>query len=305
MVVRKSIEFGGFKLELETGRIAKQADGACWLTMGDTVVLATVVANLDAETDLDFLPLSVDYREKLYAVGRIPGGFFKREGRPSEKEILSARLTDRPIRPLFPKGFHQEVQVMINVLSSDGEHDPDFLGTIAASAALSVSEIPFQGPVGSLRIGFINGEYIVNPTNKQLEESQLDVVVAGTEDSLIMVEGECKEVSEDVFLEALSIAHAEIKRLVALQKEFAAAVGVEKVEWPEPVRNPELDAFLEERFAQQVEASCHVKQKQERRLAWKEIELAALEATIEQFPDTEKYVKAWVHDRSQVAVRRN
>ncbi len=305
MIYRKSIEIGGLKLELETGRVAKQADGACWLTYGDTVVMATVVANLDAETDLDFLPLSVDYREKLYAVGRIPGGFFKREGRPSEKEILSARLTDRPLRPLFPEGFHQEVQVMINVLSSDGEHDPDVLGTIAASAAVSLSEIPFHGPVGSVRIGMIEGEYIVNPTYKQLEESLLDIVVSGTEDSIIMVEGEAKEVSEDLFLEGVTRAHAEIKRLVALQKEMMAECGQPKRDFPEPARLPDLDALLEKQFGKRVEDSCKIEEKQERRVAWKEIELDAIEATLEQFPDTEKYVKAWAHDRAQVAVRRN
>jgi polyribonucleotide nucleotidyltransferase len=305
MVVRKSIEFGGLKLQLETGRVAKQADGACWLTHGDTVILATVVANLDAESDLDFLPMSVDYREKLYAVGRIPGGFFKREGRPSEKEILSARLTDRPIRPLFPKSFHQEVQVMINVLSADGEHDPDTLGTIAASAALSVSEIPFQGPVGSLRIGLINGEYVVNPTYKQLEESLLDLVVAGTEDSIIMVEGEAKEVSEDVFLEGLAHAHAQIKRIVAVQKELMAEAGLPKREWPEPARNAELDAALEAQFGSVVEKSCRLRKKDERRVAWKEIELTAIEALLERFPESERYIKAWVYDRSQAVVRRN
>jgi polyribonucleotide nucleotidyltransferase len=305
MIYRKSIEIGGLTLELETGRVAKQADGACWLTYGDTVVLATVVANLDAESDLDFLPLSVDYREKLYAVGRIPGGFFKREGRPSEKEILSARLTDRPLRPLFPDGFHQEVQVMINVLSSDGEHDPDVLGTIASSAALAVSEIPFHGPVGSVRIGMIDGEYIVNPTYKQLEESLLDIVVAGTEDSIIMVEGEAKEVSEDVFLEGVARAHAEIKRLVTLQNEFAAQVAVTKREFASPEKLPALDATLEQQFGSRIEVSCHIEGKQERRIAWKEIEIDALEALLEQNPEAERYIKSWVHDRSQVAVRRN
>ena len=305
MVFRKSIELGGLKLELETGRVAKQADGACWLTYGDTVVLATVVANLDAETDADFLPLSVDYREKLYAVGRIPGGFFKREGRPSEKEILSARLTDRPIRPLFPDGFHQEIQVMVNVLSSDGEHDPDVLGTIATSAALSVSEIPFLGPVGSVRIGFLNGEYVINPTYKQLEESLLDLVVAGTDDSIIMIEGEAKQVSEDVFLEGIARAHAEIKRLVALQKEMMAEVGQPKREFAPAERVPELDAMLEKTFGDRVRTSCDVLDKKERRDAWKELEFDAIVATMEQFPDTEKYVKAWVHDATQKVVREN
>ncbi|MFZ5433063.1 MAG: polyribonucleotide nucleotidyltransferase, partial [Calditrichota bacterium] len=305
MVVKKTCEVGGITLGLETGKVAKQADGSCWLTYGDTVILATVVANLDAETDLDFLPLSVDFREKLYAVGRIPGGFFKREGRPSEKEILSARLTDRPLRPLFPDNFHQEVQVMISVLSSDGEHDPDVLGTIAASAALSISEIPFLGPVGAVRIGVVNGEYVVNPTNKQLEESLLDLVVAGTDDSIIMIEGEAREVSEDVFLEGIAHAHAEIKRIVALQNELVAEAGQPKREYPEPERNTELDAELERQFGGQIVKSCDIQDKQKRRDAWKLIELAAIEATMEQYPDTERYVKHWVHDRSQVVVRNN
>lgn len=305
MISKKSIELGGLKLELETGRIAKQADGACWLTWGDTVILATVVANLDAVNDLDFLPLSVDYREKLYAVGRIPGGFFKREGRPSEKEILSARLTDRPLRPLFPDGFHQEIQIMINVLSADGEHDPDVLGTIAASAALAVSEIPFQGPVGSVRIGLIDGEYIVNPTYKQLEVSLLDLVVAGTEDSIIMIEGEAKEVSEDVFLEGVARGHAEVKRIVALQNELAAAAGQPKREFTPPPRIPELDNLLAKQFGTRVDESCVIRDKQERRLAWKQIESDAQLALLTDFPDTEKYIKTWVHDRAQQAVRLN
>ena len=305
MIHKKSTELGGLTLTLETGRVAKQADGACWLTYGDTVILATVVANLDAESDLDFLPLSVDFREKLYAVGRIPGGFFKREGRPSEKEILSARLTDRPIRPLFPDNFHQEVQIMISVLSSDGEHDPDVLGTLAASVALSVSEIPFQGPVASVRIGLINGEYIVNPTHKQLEESLLDIVVAGTADSISMVEGEAREVSDDVFLEGIQHAHAVIKRLVALQRDFAAGAGQPKRDFPQPPRIPELDDVLQREFGEQIRSSCLLQDKQQRREAWKLIELAAITATAESFPDSERYIKNWVHDHSQKIVRRN
>ena len=305
MVYRKSIEHGGLKLELETGRVARQADGACWLTYGDTVVMATVVGNLDVENDLDFLPLSVDYREKLFSVGRIPGGFFKREGRPSEKEILSARLTDRPLRPLFPDGFHQEIQVMITILSSDGEHDPDVLGTIAASAALSVSEIPFQGPVGSVRIGLIDGEYVINPTYKQLEVSLLDLVVAGTEDSIIMIEGEAKEVSEDVFLKGIARGHEEVKRIIALQKELMSEAGKPKYEFTPSAKNTDLERLLESKFVPQIVESCSIAEKQARRVAWKEIEVAAIEATYEQYPDSLKDVKSWVHDRAQVVVRNN
>jgi polyribonucleotide nucleotidyltransferase len=305
MVHTKSIELGGMTLELETGRVARQADGAVWLRYGDTVVLATVVGNLDVENDLDFLPLSVDYREKLFAVGRIPGGFFKREGRPSEKEILSARLTDRPLRPLFPDGFHQEIQVMINVLSSDGEHDPDVLGTIASSAALSISDIPFHGPVGSVRIGLLNGEYIINPTYKQLEESLLDLVVAGTEDSIIMIEGEAREVSEDVFLQGIARGHEEVRRIVALQKELMALAGKPKHEFTPAPKNTALEQLLESKFGAAIDRSCAVKDKQERREAWKDIEVSAMEAVMEQYPDSLKDVKSWVHDRSQMIVRRN
>ncbi len=305
MIHKKAMELGGLTLELETGRVARQADGSIWLKYGDTVVIATVVGNLDAENDFDFLPLTIDYREKMFAVGRIPGGFFKREGRPSEKEILSARLTDRPLRPLFPDGFHQELQVMISVLSSDGEHDPDVLGTIASSAALCVSEIPFLGPVGSVRIGLINGEYIINPTYKQLEESQLDLVVAGTEDSIIMIEGEAKEVSEDVFLEGVNRGHAEVKRIVALQKELMALAGMPKHEVQPPKKNTELEQFLEQHFGGRIDQSCHLTDKQARREAWKEIEVTAQELTLVQFPESLKEVKTWVHDRAQVVVRRN
>ncbi len=222
-MTRETLEIGGLPLTLETGRMAKQADGAIWLTYGETTVLATVCANLDSDTDFDFMPLTVDYREKMYAVGRIPGGFFKREGRPSEKETLSARLTDRPLRPLFPEGFNKEVQIMINVFSSDGEHDPDVLGTIAASAALAISHVPFNGPVGSVRMGFVDGEYVVNPTFKQLEESKLDVVVSGTAQSIMMIEGIAKLVDEDTFLKAIEIAHGEIKKIVALQEKLVKA----------------------------------------------------------------------------------
>jgi polyribonucleotide nucleotidyltransferase len=190
MIHTRTLELGQRSLTLEVGRAAKQANGACWLTHGDTVLLATAVANLETQQELDFLPMSVDYREKLSAAGRIPGGFFRREGRPSEKEILSARLIDRPIRPLFPEGFHSEIQIMVAVLSSDGETDPDVFGAIAASTALAVSEIPFLGPIASVRIGLLDGEYIINPTYKQIEESLLDIVVAGTETSIIMVEGD-------------------------------------------------------------------------------------------------------------------
>jgi polyribonucleotide nucleotidyltransferase len=303
MVHKQSMELGGLTLELETGRIAKQADGACWLTYGDVTVLATVVANLEAENDLDFLPMTVDYREKLYAVGRIPGGFFKREGRPSEKEILSARLTDRPLRPLFPEGFHQEVQIMINVLSSDGQHDADVLGTIAASAALGLSRIPFLGPVGSVRIGLLAGEYIVNPTGKQLEESSLDVVVSGTADSIMMVEGVANHVSEDDYLGAVAKAHEEIKKIVELQNKLIALAGKPKAEYTPPSRNETLDRALAASCDDKLREVCKITEKQERQTAEKEVAASAIEKFIEAHPEHERYIKTWVHDRYAKLVR--
>ncbi|HPD26176.1 MAG TPA: polyribonucleotide nucleotidyltransferase, partial [Candidatus Marinimicrobia bacterium] len=183
---------GGRELSIETGRMAKQASGAVVVRYADTMILVTAVTNFDAVAEQDFFPLQVEYRERAYAAGKIPGGFFKREGRPSEKEILGSRLIDRPIRPLFPEDFHCDTQIIANVISSDQENPADVLGIIGASTALMISEIPFSGPIAGVRIGRLNGEFILNPTIKQMEEGELDIVVAGTEDSVVMVEGECK-----------------------------------------------------------------------------------------------------------------
>src|ERR1700744_1480173 len=191
---RKSIEWGGRKLTLETGRIARQADGAVLATYGETVVLATVVAERAPKPGLDFFPLTVNYQEKTYAAGKIPGGFFKREGRPSEKETLVSRLIDRPIRPLFVKGFKNETQVVVTVLAHDLENDPDILAMVAASAALTLSGVPFMGPIGGARVGLIKGEIKVNPTVEEMKDSSLDLVVAGTADAVFMVESEAQGV---------------------------------------------------------------------------------------------------------------
>ncbi|HWN83067.1 MAG TPA: polyribonucleotide nucleotidyltransferase, partial [Candidatus Udaeobacter sp.] len=195
------IQLGGRLLTIETGKVAKQASGSVTVRYGDTVVLVAAVASAIAKEGLDFFPLTVDYREKLYAAGRIPGGFFKREGRPNEKEVLSSRLIDRPLRPLFPKTFRCETQVHANVLSSDQENDSDILALIGASAALVLSDIPFAGPVSAVRVGLLEGEFVMNPTFAQLEESDLDLVVAGTSQSVVMVEGGSREISEAVMVE--------------------------------------------------------------------------------------------------------
>ncbi len=223
-----AIEVRGKKLALETGKIARQADGAVVAQYGDTIVLATAVSDKTPKEGLDFFPLTIDYQEKTYAAGKIPGGFFKREGRPTEKEILTSRLIDRPIRPLFPKGFFYETQGIINVLSYGDENIADILGIICMSAALTISNIPFQEPIGAVRIGRIAGTFVINPDHREVEECDMNLVVAGTEDALVMVEGEALEISERDLLEALYIAHQEIKSICKIQNDLQSKAGKEK-----------------------------------------------------------------------------
>ena len=239
-VHRKELDWGGRKLTLETGRVARQADGAVLATYGETVVLCTAVGAKQPRPGIDFFPLTVNYQEKTFAAGKIPGGFFKREGRPTEKETLTSRLIDRPIRPLFPDGFYNEVQVVATVMSLNPEVDSDIPAMIAVSAALTISGIPFNGPIGACRVGYVNGEYVLNPTASQLKESQLNLVVAGTEDAIMMVEGGAKELTEDQMLEALETAHREIKKIVSLQNDLVAKVGKEK----RPVKAVEINLEL-------------------------------------------------------------
>ena len=220
-IKRKTIEWGGRTLTLETGRMARQADGSVLATYGDTVVLATAVFAKTPKAGVDFFPLTVNYQEKTFAAGKIPGGYFKREGRPSEKETLVSRLIDRPIRPLFVKGFKHETQVVVTVLQHDMENDPDVVGMIAASAALTLSGVPFMGPIGAARVGHIDGEYVLNPTLEQMNESKLDLVVAGTQDALMMVESEAKELADDVMLDALVFAHKSMQPVIDAIIELA------------------------------------------------------------------------------------
>src|SRR6478672_3274637 len=204
---RVELDWGGRKLTLETGKVARQADGAVIATYGETSVLATVVAAKEPKPGVDFMPLTVNYQERAYAAGRIPGGYFKREGRPSEKETLVSRLIDRPIRPLFPDGYKNDTQVVVTVMQHDLENDPDVLSMVATSAALTLSGVPFMGPVGGARVGYINGEYVLNPHLDEMDESVLDLVVAGTADAVLMVESEAKELPEDVMLGAVMFGH--------------------------------------------------------------------------------------------------
>ena len=220
-IKRKSIEWGGRKLTLETGRIARQADGAVLATYGETSVLATVVAAKAPKPGLDFFPLTVNYQEKTFAAGKIPGGYFKREGRPTEKETLVSRLIDRPIRPLFVKGFKHETQVIVTVLSHDLENDPDIVAMVAASAALTLSGVPFMGPIGAARVGFIDGQYVLNPTLDQMADSRIDLVVAGTEDAVMMVESEIQEMNEEEVLGAVTFAHKGFQPVIQAIIELA------------------------------------------------------------------------------------
>src|SRR5258705_9175657 len=211
---RVELDWGGRKLVLETGKVARQADGAVVATYGETKGLATVVAAKEPREGVDFLPLTVDYQEKFYAAGRIPGGYFKREGRPTEKETLVSRLIDRPVRPLFADGWRNETQVIVTTLSHDLENDPDILAMVAASAALTLSGAPFMGPIGAARVGFVGNEYVLNPVLEEMTESQLELVVAGTSDAVLMVESEAKELSEEIMLGAVRFGHRHFQPVI-------------------------------------------------------------------------------------------
>jgi len=235
--VKKSIQYGAHELTLETGEIARQADGAVMVTYGDTSVLVTVVGKTEVKAGQDFFPLTVDYQERTYAAGKIPGGFFKREGRPSEKETLTSRLIDRPLRPLFPEAFYNEVQVVATVMSSDSEIDPDIPAIIGASAAMAISGIPFYGPLGAARVGYIDGEYIINPSATQMKETELDLVVAATATAVMMVESEAKELPEDVMLGAVVFGHEQMQAVITMINELVAEVGKEAWDWTPPAPN--------------------------------------------------------------------
>ncbi len=235
-----SIDVAGRTLTLRTGLLAEQASGSVEVRYGDTIVFVSATGSQSGREDIDFFPLSVDYEEKMYAAGKIPGGFIKREGRPTENAVLAGRLTDRPIRPLFPKGYRNEVQIISTVFSADQENSPDILSIIGASAALTLSPIPFDGPVGAARVGMIDGELVINPLMSLLPESQLNMVVAGTADAIMMVEGEADQVSEETLVQAIELAHVEIKRLVAMQLELAESAGKAKWEFVPPADNVEL-----------------------------------------------------------------
>ena len=273
-ITREEIEWGGRPLVLETGRIARQADGAVLATYGETTVLATVVAERSAKPGLDFFPLTVNYQEKAYAAGKVPGGYFKREGRPSEKETLVSRLIDRPIRPLFVKGFKNETQVIATVLSHDLENDPDVVAMVAVSAALTISGVPFRGPIGGARVGYIDGEYVLNPTIDQMQETNLDLVVAGTSDAVLMVESEADELSEEIMLGAVMFGHKHFQPVIEACIRMAEKAANEPREMEEK-DDSALEAKVAELAKSGLEAAYQEADKQTRQEA-----IAALRDTV-------------------------
>ena len=262
--ITKTFQYGQHQVTLETGEIARQASGAVLVSMEDTVILATVVAKKDAKPGQDFFPLTVDYLEKSYAAGRIPGGFFKREGRPSEKETLTSRLIDRPIRPLFPEGYLNEVQVVIHVLSVNPEIDPDIPSMIGASAALCVSGIPFDGPLGAARVGYINGDYVLNPNQSQLKDSAMDLVVAGTEAAVLMVESDAKELSEEIMLGGVVFGHTQMRVVIDAIHELVEQGGKPLVEWAPAAKNEALISTVTTVAEPLLRAAYQIKEKQAR-----------------------------------------
>ncbi len=275
--LKKKFQYGNHEVIIETGKVARQADSAVLVNIEGTVVLTTVVAKDDGQSR-DFFPLTVNYQEKTYAAGKIPGGFFKGEGRPAEKETLTSRLIDRPIRPLFPKEFTHEIQVICTVMSLNPEIDADLVSLIGASTALKISGVPFQGPLGAARIGYSNGSYILNPSKTELTSSDLDLMVAGTKDGVLMVESEAKMLSEDVMLGAVSFGHNEMQSLINEIDSFAEEFGVKNYTWNKPVNeNEDLEEQIHNKYREKITEAYLISDKAERNIKISEIRQNAID----------------------------
>src|SRR5689334_22660929 len=295
--------FAGRRLVIETGRMAKQAAGSCLVTFGDTMVLAAVTVS-DTRSALPFFPLTVEYREKTYAAGKIPGGFIKREGRPADNEILSARIIDRSIRPLFPEGFQNEVQVFCYVISADQENDADVLALVATSYALNASRIPFATPIAGVRVGRIQGNWVLNPTFQQLEYSDMELVVAGSNDSIIMVEGGALEVSEDDVVEALTVAQGGIRDLIGYQEElFKSAGRSDKMAWEKAAVTEGLEARVRSLADVKISEALNQKDKQTRVQAVEQVKREVAESLAADLPDNAKEIKGILGDLEYTALR--
>ena len=296
MRIKKEIEFGGRKLVLETGHLAKQASGSCVITYGETMLLVAATASKGKEEDRGFFPLSVEYREKYYASGNIPGGFFKREARPSEKEILSCRLTDRPLRPLFPKGFNNETRLDINVISYDEVNEPDVFAALGSSFALSLSDIPFNGPIASVRVGRLDGKLIMNPTKEQILESDFDLVLSGSDESIVMVEGKCDFVSEEDVLTAIQYGHEGIKELVKLQNDFLSELKIVKREVTLKEANKDLNDAIDKFVKGRISDLNKPKDKDSRYSDVDDFISLAIEELDEKYPDSQSEIKGYIND---------
>ncbi|WP_136526461.1 polyribonucleotide nucleotidyltransferase [Geomonas ferrireducens] len=303
MVHSVQAECCGKTITIETGKIAKQASGAVMIKSGDTMVLVTAVAMKSAKEGQGFFPLTVNYQEKAYAGGRIPGSFFKREGRPSDNETLTSRLIDRPIRPLFPEGFLNDTQVMATVVSADKDHDPGILAMIGASAALMVSDVPFAGPIAGVKVGRVDGQFIANPTAEQEEKSDMEIVIAASKDAILMVEGSASEVSENDLLEAIFFGKEAVQGILAAQEELVAKVKPVKRDIPAPVVNEELKVRVDALAKEEMKAAVRIKAKQERHDAIDAISEKTVAALAEEFEGSEKEVKAFIEDLEYNLVR--
>ncbi len=299
-----SVEIGKDVISFSTGYLAKQADGAVTVSCNETIVLGTAVASRNYEEGRDFFPLTVDYREKFYAAGKIPGGFLKREGRPTDREILTCRLIDRPIRPLFPKDFVNELQIILQVLSADGQTQSDVIAINAASAALVISGIPFYAPIGAVRVGRIDGKLIVNPTFGEIVESDIDLIVAGTEKAVTMIEGSAKSVSEDDIIDAVEFAHENVKKLCEIQEKMKSACGKALMEYTPKATDEELKEALRQGYYTEIEGLAKYKDKKERETTFKSIIDKAIEDLKERFPDTYNQTSSILDDLDAEAVRK-
>ncbi|HBE25164.1 MAG TPA: polyribonucleotide nucleotidyltransferase, partial [Ktedonobacter sp.] len=305
MIHRQEAVIGGRVMSIETGRVAEQASGAVLVRYGDTVILATVVGSNEPREGIDFFPLTVDVEERMYAAGKIPGGFIKREGRASEHAILACRLADRPLRPLFPKGYRNDVQIVITVLSVDQENDSDILGIVGASAALSVSDIPFSGPVGAVRVGHVDGQLVINPLESQMGQSRLDLAIAGTTDAVMMVEAGAKELPEDLMLEAVRFGHEALQDIIKMQEKLAQAVNKVK----RPFQAPTVDEALKSKVAEFVrprfEAAVHNPNKAARSAALGMVQDELVTVLGAEFPDRMKDIITFYEKELKAYVRNN
>ncbi|HIC37683.1 MAG TPA: polyribonucleotide nucleotidyltransferase [Candidatus Marinimicrobia bacterium] len=302
-MITKEREIAGKKMRLETGRVARQSNGSVMVTYGETTILAAVNAAKEPREDIDFFPLQVEYREKHYAGGKIPGGFFKREARPAEHEVLTSRVTDRPIRPLFPKGFKNETQIMITVLQSDGENMADVLAGVGASAALMTSTIPWNGPLASVRVGRIDGEFIINPTRSEIMDCDMEMLVSGNQETVVMVEGEADGATESDILDGLKRAHSVIKEIIELQNELLSEMNVVKDEVVIPEPDEALVSAVDEKIGTQVDDIVKIGDKKERSSAKDDLVSSILESFEEAYPEEGKTIKSLIDDRFKAGFR--